>query len=55
MLDRVVKLNFMAGAVLPSQVFGSEMVKNERRRHQHFLDERFQAADPHTGYRQRLR
>ena len=29
MLDRVVKLNFMAGAVLPSQVFGSEMVKNE--------------------------
>ncbi|MDI9499491.1 MAG: SDR family oxidoreductase [Clostridiaceae bacterium] len=29
MLDKVVKLNFMAGAVLPSQVFGSEMVKNE--------------------------
>ena len=28
MLDKVVKLNLMAGAVLPSQVFGSEMVKN---------------------------
>lgn len=28
-LDRVVKLNLMGGAVLPSQVFGREMVKNE--------------------------
>lgn len=29
MLDRVVKLNLMAGAVLPSQVFGREMVIND--------------------------
>lgn len=29
MLDKVVKLNLMGGAVLPSQVFGREMVKNE--------------------------
>lgn len=28
MLDKVVKLNLMAGAVLPSQVFGREIVKN---------------------------
>ena len=29
MLNKVVKLNLMAGAVLPSQVFGREMVRNE--------------------------
>lgn len=28
-LEKVVKLNLMAGAVLPTQVFGREMVKNE--------------------------
>ena len=28
-LDKVVKLNLMGGAILPSQVFGREMVKNE--------------------------
>lgn len=28
-LEKVVKLNLMAGAILPSQVFGSEIVKNE--------------------------
>jgi NAD(P)-dependent dehydrogenase (short-subunit alcohol dehydrogenase family) len=28
-LDKVIKLNLMAGAVLPAQVFGREMVKNE--------------------------
>ena len=29
MLNKVVKLNLMAGAVLPSQVFGREMVRNK--------------------------
>jgi NAD(P)-dependent dehydrogenase (short-subunit alcohol dehydrogenase family) len=29
-LEKVVRLNLMAGAVLPTQVFGREMVKNEK-------------------------